>query len=137
MSARSFHRHRPTAWLALLAILLVALAPTVSQVAMSLRHGGHGSHHGHAHAAAATQATGHAGHGSHAAEAHDAEPGDCWTACGYCDLFNHVPALELPACGDLVAADLPSIALDAQRHVATDIVQRRSAQPRGPPLPFA
>ena len=55
MSARSLHRRRPTAWLALLAILLVALAPTVSQVAMSLRHGGHDSHHGHAHAAAATQ----------------------------------------------------------------------------------
>jgi hypothetical protein len=136
VSARSFHRHRPIAWLALFAILLVALAPTVSQVAMSLRHGGHGAHHGHAHAAA-MQAAEHAGHGSHAAEAHDAAPGDCWTACGYCDLFNHVPALELPACGDLVAADLPAVAIEAGHRVATGIVQRRSAQPRGPPLTFA
>ena len=135
MSARSLHRRRPTAWLALLAILLVALAPTVSQVAMGLRHGGHDSHHGHAHAAAATQATGHADHGAHAAQAHDAAPEDCWTACGYCDLFSHVPALELPACAALVAADLPALAIESGYRVATGPAQRRSAQPRGPPLP--
>lgn len=136
MTTRALRRYRPIAWLALLAILLVALAPTVSQVAMSLRHGGHGAHHGHAQAAE-MQAPGHAGHGSHAPEAQDASHGECWTACGYCDLFNHVPALELPACGDLVATDLPSIAIDAGHRVATGIVQRRSAQPRGPPPPFA
>lgn len=132
MNLGDFRRHRPIAWMALFAILLVALAPAVSQVAANLRHGGE---QGHAHAEA-MQADAHAGHGSHA-EMHEAPPEDCWSACGYCDLFNHVPALDLPGCGELVAADLPALAIDPGYHVFTDVAQRRSAQPRGPPLPFA
>ena len=132
MSPHAYRQRRPLAWLALFAILLVALAPTVSQLAMSLRHDNH-----HAHEHASMQADEHAGHASHAPEAHDAPAEDCWSACGYCDLFNHVPALELPPCAELVAADLPAVALDADRRVPASVVQRRSAQPRGPPLPYA
>jgi hypothetical protein len=115
------------------AILLVALAPTVSQFAMSLRHDGH---HAHEHAAS-MQADEHAGHAPHAQEAQDAPPGDCWSACGYCELFSHVPALELPPCGELVAVDLPAIAIDSDRRAPASVVQWRTAQPRGPPLQFA
>lgn len=132
MRPRPFRQRRPIAWLALFAILLVALAPTVSQFAMSLRHGGH---HAHEHAAS-TQADEHAGHASHAQEGQDAQDApaeDCWSACGYCDLFSHVPALELPPCVELVAVDLPGIAIGSDRGVSASVVQRRAAQPRGPP----
>lgn len=148
MCLRDSRRRRPIAWLALFAILLVALAPTVSQVAASLRHGGHqghahavamqaDAHAGHASHAVAVQVDEHAGHDSHAPEMHDAPPEDCWSACGYCDLFNHVPALDLPGCGELVAADFPAVAIDSGYRVFANVAQRRSAQPRGPPLPFA
>lgn len=133
MSHTAFRQRRPIAWLALIAILLVALAPTVSQFAMSLRHGGH---HAHEHTAS-MPADEHAGHASHTQPANDAPPEDCWSACGYCDLFSHVPALELPPCGELAAADLPAIAIDSDRRAPASVVHRRAAQPRGPPLPFA
>jgi hypothetical protein len=119
---------RSIAWAALAAILLLSLAPTISQVSASL---GPDRHHGH-HEAMPAQS---AGHGSHASETHDSQSGDCWRACGYCDLFNHTPALELSAGGVLVAVDLPSVGVEATIGAPAHAIPRRSAQPRGPPSP--
>jgi hypothetical protein len=133
MQLRHLNRRSPIAWLALVAILLVALAPTVSQVTMSLRQAGHGAHHAHVQARA-SESDAHAGHASHAGDAHEAAREDCWTACGYCDLFSHVPALEFPGCGELVEPALPAHAIDLAHDVVAHATHRLSAQPRGPPL---
>ena len=131
MHLRHFHCRGSIAWLALVAILLVALAPAVSQVTMSLRQAGHATHH--AHTQDASESDAHAAHVPHSPAAHEAAPEDCWTACGYCDLFHHVPALELPGCGELVEPTLPAHAIDFASEVVAHATHRMSAQPRGPP----
>ena len=133
MQLRHLHRRSSVAWLALVAILLVALAPTVSQIEMSLRQAAHGAHHAHMQAGAA-ETDAHAGHAAHASEAREAAPEDCWSACGYCDLFSHVPALELPGGAGLVEPALPAPAIDLEHAVVAHATHRLSAQPRGPPL---
>lgn len=133
MHLRNLHRRSSIAWLALFAILLVALAPTVSQVAMSLQQAGHGAHHAHMQATAAGSDA-HAGHAAHPSAGHEVVPDDCWAACGYCDLFSHVPALELPGCGELVEPALPAHAIEFAFDVVAHATHRLSAQPRGPPL---
>lgn len=144
MKPGHIHRHGSIAWMGLFAILLVALAPTVSQVAASLRHAANANavamaeaHAGHASHDVPSHATAHADHGASHAGDHGTPPDDCWSACGYCDLFGHVPALELPSGAGLVASALPAPAIESVRRVFVDAVRRPLALPRGPPLPFA
>jgi len=151
---RQRFQHRSLVWLSLVAIALTVFAPVVSQTLAAARlkaqHAAGAvaaAHHVHAHSTPAAPAdSAHAAHG-HAAEpapapagaAHaghhhgNAQDGDPFAACGYCELFTHCPVSftltplpPAPAPGAAPLPRLPAVAPPPRRMAVT-------AAPRGPP----
>ncbi|AXW87644.1 hypothetical protein AU509_06565 [Lonsdalea britannica] len=134
MSLFELRRKRGPYWLSILAVIMIFISPAVSQLLARSHDVQTQTRHHHPHSTASSSTHGHLS--SHSRDCHNAA--QTRSACGYCVLFLHLPALQ-PCGGDLI----PRIYWRALHLLKSDLPQRIadshhfSPLARAPPLFFA